>query len=74
MKQFWLYITRSPYVVAAYSAAFGAIVSYLNGAIVNGSFDFSAIKWERMAAMAATAAFIAIVHLMTPAPGTNPKA
>jgi len=74
LKQLWLSVRSNPYVVAAYSAAFGAVVSYFSGALQTGQFSFGAINWERLGTLAGTAALAAVVHLYKPTPGSNPKA
>lgn len=74
LKQLWLSIRSNPIVVAAYSAAAGAVISYFSGALQTGQFNFGAINWERLGTLAGTAALAAVVHLYTPPPGTNPNA
>lgn len=71
--QFWLSLTRNPLIVTAYSAAAGAVVSYLQGALSTGNFSFAIINWAQLGTLAATAAIMAVLHLYTPAPGSNPK-
>jgi hypothetical protein len=74
LKQFWINLTRNPIVVAAYSAAAGAVGSYLTDAFKGGNFSVAAINWTQMGGVAAAAALLAVAHLLTPAPGANPKA
>lgn len=73
LANIWLKITRNPIIVTAYSAAAGAVVSYLQGAMASGDFTIAAINWTRLGTLAGVAAFMAVSHLLTPAPDTNPK-
>ena len=73
LTSIWLKITRNPLVVTAYSAAAGAVVSYLQGSMASGSFNLASVNWSQMCTLAGVAAFMAVAHLLTPAPGTNPK-
>jgi hypothetical protein len=73
LKQVWLSVRSNPAVVAGYSAAAGAAVSYLQGALSRGDFSFQSIDWNQLATLAGTAALAAVVHLYTPPPGSNPN-
>lgn len=71
-RQLWLSVRSNPYVVTAYSAAAGAVVSYLQGALATGQFSFASINWQQLATLAGTAALASLIHLYRPAPGMNP--
>jgi hypothetical protein len=72
LKQLWLTLRSNPVFVAAYTAALGAIASYLQGALSSGNFAIDKINWAQMGTLAAAAATAAVVHLYVPPPGTNP--
>jgi hypothetical protein len=73
LKQLWLSVRSNPVFVAVWTAFAGAFVSELTSAIQAGAFDWTLPALEKMAATAGTVAMLALLHLYTPAPGTNPK-
>jgi hypothetical protein len=73
LKQVWLSIRSNPVFVTAYSAAAGAAVSMLQDELASGKIDWTRAGLDKLTGYALTAASAAVVHLYTPAPGTNPK-
>ena len=72
-KAVWNTIRTNPVFVAAWTAFSGALATQLYTAAQTGALDWTPQAWEKMAAAAAGTAFIAVLHLYTPAPGTNPN-
>ncbi len=73
LKQIWLSIRSNPFFVTAWTFFVGALGEQFLRMANSGHFDWTAKGLEEMVTAAATTTAIALVHLYTPAQGTNPK-
>lgn len=66
-------LRQNPLFVAAWTAFCGALAEQLAQALQSGHMSFTAKSWESMLGTAAVTALLAILHLYTPKPGSNPR-
>jgi hypothetical protein len=68
----WTALRSNPYFVAAWTAFVGALTPQLTSEWQVGHLDWTLAGAEKMFADAAILAAIAVLHLLTPTPGTYP--
>jgi hypothetical protein len=73
IKNVWATLKHNPMFVTFYSAAAGAVGSWVEDQLTTGHIDFSTAGIHKCIGYAVTTGIAAVVHLYRTPPGTNPQ-